>query len=77
MTQCSTRSTASSLEGAPDLLRAEHITQELRRRDRAARDVTMHLRKGEVLALVGDNGAGKSTFIKILGRLPPAGRRRR
>jgi simple sugar transport system ATP-binding protein len=26
----------------------------------------MFLRKGEVLALVGDNGAGKSTFIKII-----------
>lgn len=32
----------------------------------ALRGVDMHLRRGEVLGLVGDNGAGKSTFVKIL-----------
>jgi len=29
-------------------------------------DVSMHLGQGEVLGLIGDNGAGKSTMIKIL-----------
>lgn len=55
----------TTLGAAPVLLRAEHITKSFGAVT-ALRDVSMHLRKGEVLALVGDNGAGKSTFIKII-----------
>src|SRR4051794_24273860 len=32
----------------------------------ALRGVDLDVFQGEVLALVGDNGAGKSTFVKIL-----------
>ena len=32
----------------------------------ALKDVTMKLKKGEIMCLLGDNGAGKSTLIKIL-----------
>ena len=32
----------------------------------ALKDVTMKLRKGEIMCLLGDNGAGKSTLIKTL-----------
>lgn len=32
----------------------------------ALSDVNLEIRAGEVLALLGDNGAGKSTFIKVL-----------
>jgi simple sugar transport system ATP-binding protein len=50
---------------APDVLRAENIVKRFGSVT-ALREVTMHLRKGEVLGLIGDNGAGKSTLVKII-----------
>jgi simple sugar transport system ATP-binding protein len=32
----------------------------------ALRDVSLHLRRGEALGLVGDNASGKSTLIKVV-----------
>lgn len=41
---------------------------------RVLEDVDFELREGEVLAVVGDNGAGKSTMIKVLcGAVQPDG----
>ena len=41
---------------------------------RALSDVTVKLRPGRVVALVGENGAGKSTCVKTLsGRYSPDG----
>jgi ATP-binding cassette, subfamily B, bacterial len=42
----------------------------------AIRGLNFHLRAGEKLALVGENGAGKTTFVKLLSRLydPTEGR---
>ena len=42
----------------------------------ALRDVDLHVTRGEVIGLVGRNGAGKSTFLKILSRVtaPTEGR---
>ncbi len=58
-------SEASGHIEVPDVIRTEHIMKRYGAIT-ALRDVSMHLRKGEVLGLVGDNGAGKSTLIKIL-----------
>ena len=52
-------------DGAPEVLRAENIVKRFGA-NVALRDVSLHLRKGEVLGLIGDNGAGKSTLIKII-----------
>jgi len=61
----------AGLSDAPIRLSTEHISKSFGAVT-ALKDVSVQVKKGEVLALVGDNGAGKSTFIKILcGFHPP------
>ena len=47
------------------VLEARHITRHFGAVIALA-DASLTLGRGEVLGLVGDNGAGKSTFLKIL-----------
>ncbi|HVC82436.1 MAG TPA: ATP-binding cassette domain-containing protein [Chloroflexota bacterium] len=58
--------TALPMNGqGPVVYEAQHISKSFGAVT-ALRDVNIKLHKGEVLGLLGDNGAGKSTFIKIL-----------
>ena len=53
------------VSGNGDILRVEHISKRFGPVE-ALRDVSLRLRKGEVLGLLGDNGTGKSTLMKII-----------
>lgn len=50
---------------AEELVRMEHISK-FYGRVQALRDITVSVRRQEIVGLLGDNGAGKSTLIKIL-----------
>ncbi|HEU5356776.1 MAG TPA: ABC transporter ATP-binding protein [Actinocrinis sp.] len=58
------------------VLRASNVSVEYAgsRPTRAVRDVSLELRRGEVLGIVGESGCGKSTFAYALTRMlrPPA-----
>lgn len=79
---------AQSADGAEALIRMEHVTK-IFDENEGIRDVSLEIRRGEILALVGESGSGKTTAARILtgmlredggnlyyrGRLPEHGRR--
>ena len=56
------------------LFRAEHITKEFSG-VRVLNDINVEIRAGEIFGIIGENGAGKSTFVKIMSGIytPSAG----
>jgi simple sugar transport system ATP-binding protein len=55
----------AATNGAPNLLEADRLSKYYGN-VMALKDVSAHVNGGEVTCLLGDNGAGKSSFIKIL-----------
>ncbi|WP_432561605.1 ABC transporter ATP-binding protein [Kineococcus sp. SYSU DK003] len=60
-----------------EVIRFDGVSKRYGRRDSpAVRDLTMSVRRGELVALVGPSGCGKSTILRMVNRLvePTAGR---
>lgn len=53
-----------------DILRAEHLKKRFKARE-VVKDVSIHIKRGEIVGLLGPNGAGKTTsFYMIVGLIP-------
>lgn len=52
----------------PIVLRTDHLTRSIGDR-RLVDDITVEVRSGEFLAVVGSSGSGKSSFLRLLNRL--------
>lgn len=58
-------------EGRPTELRVEHVWKEFGKGPTGAilEDISLDVRKGELISIVGPSGCGKSTFLNILCNL--------
>jgi len=64
-------SAGTASAGSPPLLEARNISKQFGA-VQAVKDVSFAIHAGEVLGLIGDNGAGKSTIVNMIaGTYPP------
>lgn len=52
------------------ILSGEHISKQYGK-NLVLRDVSIHLKQGEIYGLIGKNGSGKTTLLRILSGLIP------
>ncbi|WP_455271009.1 ABC transporter ATP-binding protein [Rhizobium herbae] len=64
---------AEAKDQSNTLLKIEHVSAGYGNGFKVLHDVSMHLPKGQTLAIVGESGSGKSTLARVItGLLPPS-----
>lgn len=60
------RPAAQAFSQNEPLLEVKNLTFGYEKKQKTLQDVTLTIRKGEMVSIVGKNGAGKSTFSKLV-----------
>jgi len=55
--------------GNENIIRAEHVSKTFPNGVKALRDVSLDVRKGEVVVIIGASGSGKTTFLRTINQL--------